>query len=131
MEWHRKTETRGVRETERPVSFFPKGALTHHLMKTASGSTRPRKNISASRTEKNGALLPPKHRAMSVSTNIPKAPSTADKIPSPSDGTARNGLLQKNHGCYNRNKSNNKPKSPNAENKNGNTPFLFFLYNFL
>ncbi len=31
MEWHRKTETRGVRETERPVSFIPKGALTHHL----------------------------------------------------------------------------------------------------
>ncbi len=31
MEWYRKTETRGVRETERPVSFIPKGALTHHL----------------------------------------------------------------------------------------------------
>ena len=30
MEWHGKTETRGVRETERPVSFIPKGALTHH-----------------------------------------------------------------------------------------------------
>ena len=25
-----KLETRGVRATERPVSFIPKGALTHH-----------------------------------------------------------------------------------------------------
>ena len=29
-DWHDRFETRGVRATERPVSFIPKGALTHH-----------------------------------------------------------------------------------------------------
>ena len=30
MEFYERIDARGVRETGRPVSFVPKGALTHH-----------------------------------------------------------------------------------------------------
>lgn len=30
MDWHGRFEMRGVRATGRPISFVPKGALTHH-----------------------------------------------------------------------------------------------------
>lgn len=35
MESYERIDARGVRETGRPVSFVPKGALTHHLLKQA------------------------------------------------------------------------------------------------
>ena len=38
------------------------------------------------------APLPPKHKGLSGLTSIPKAPATADRILSPSAGTAKNSL---------------------------------------
>lgn len=35
MGFYERIDARGVRETGRPVSFVPKGALTHHLLKQA------------------------------------------------------------------------------------------------
>ena len=40
MGFYERIDARGVRETGRPVSFVPKGALTHHLVVAKSASLR-------------------------------------------------------------------------------------------